>query len=32
MSNPQWMKTLSLALETPFDSNEETIWSKLFDK
>ncbi len=30
MTSPQWMITLSLALEIPFDSNEQSIWSKLF--
>lgn len=32
MNNPQWMTTLSLAFEIPFESNEESIWSKLFDE
>lgn len=32
MTNPQWMATLSLALEIPFDSSEEKIWSNLFEK
>lgn len=32
MTKPQWMTTLSLALEIPFDSNEEKLWSKLFEE
>ena len=32
MTNPQWMSTLSLALEIPFDSNEVSIWTKVFEK
>ena len=32
MSTPQWASTLSLALEIPFDSTEETLWSNLFTK
>ncbi len=29
MSTPQWVTTLSLALEIPFDSTENTLWSTL---
>ena len=32
MTNPQWMSTLSLALEIPFDSSEASIWTKVFEK
>ena len=32
MTNSQWMVTFSLALEIPFDSDEERIWSKLIEK
>ena len=32
MSLPQWMTTLSLALEIPFDSKEGKIWTKLVQK
>jgi hypothetical protein len=28
----QWIATLSLALEIPFDSKEEDLWSKLLEK
>lgn len=32
MSTPQWVPTLSLALEIPFDSSEDSLWSALFTK
>ena len=32
MNTPQWVTTLNLALEIPFDSKEEDIWSNLISK
>ena len=32
MNTPQWVTTISLALEIPFDSKEEDIWSNLISK
>ena len=32
MSTPQWVATLSLALEIPFDSTEDSLWSTLLAK
>ena len=32
MSTPQWVTTLSLALEIPFDSTEKNLWSNLLSK